>query len=59
MELNPFGALSGCGACLFNCVLEGKMMYGLGATVHRHIRLNSVDFAILLESEKLFENMSI
>ncbi|KAL1797281.1 hypothetical protein ACET3X_003887 [Alternaria dauci] len=29
IEINPFGALSGCGACLFNWVLDGKVMYGL------------------------------
>jgi hypothetical protein len=29
VELNPFGALSGCGACLFNWVLDGRVMYGL------------------------------
>jgi hypothetical protein len=29
VEINPFGALSGCGACLFNWVLDGKVMYGL------------------------------
>ncbi|RAR04555.1 hypothetical protein DDE82_004512 [Stemphylium lycopersici] len=30
VEINPFGALSGCGACLFNWVLDGKVLYGLG-----------------------------
>jgi hypothetical protein len=29
VEINPFGAMSGCGACLFNPVLDGKVMYGL------------------------------
>ncbi len=29
VELNPFGAMSGCGACLFNWVLDGKVLYGL------------------------------
>jgi hypothetical protein len=29
VEINPFDALSGCGACLFNWVLDGKVMYGL------------------------------
>jgi hypothetical protein len=29
VEINPFGALSGCGACLFNWVLYGKVLYGL------------------------------
>ncbi|KAI4658932.1 uncharacterized protein J4E79_006692 [Alternaria viburni] len=29
VEINPFGALSGCGACLFNWVLDGKVLYGL------------------------------
>ncbi|KAF1849812.1 uncharacterized protein K460DRAFT_390464 [Cucurbitaria berberidis CBS 394.84] len=29
VEINPFGAQSGCGACLFNWVLDGKVLYGL------------------------------
>jgi hypothetical protein len=29
VDINPFGAMSGCGACLFNWVLDGKVMYGL------------------------------
>ncbi|EOA92154.1 uncharacterized protein SETTUDRAFT_153128 [Exserohilum turcica Et28A] len=29
VELNPFGATSGCGPCLFNWVRDGKMLYGL------------------------------
>ncbi|KAF9693463.1 hypothetical protein EKO04_008318 [Ascochyta lentis] len=29
LEINPFGALSGCGACLFNWVSDGRAMYGL------------------------------
>ena len=29
VEINPFGALSGCGACLFNWVLDGRVVYGL------------------------------
>jgi hypothetical protein len=29
VEINPFGALSGCGACLFNWVIDGKVLYGL------------------------------
>ncbi|KAJ4351026.1 hypothetical protein N0V95_004197 [Ascochyta clinopodiicola] len=29
VEVNPFGALSGCGACLFNWVGDGKVLYGL------------------------------
>ncbi|KAI4681793.1 uncharacterized protein J4E84_007389 [Alternaria hordeiaustralica] len=29
VEINPFGALSGCGACLFNWVLDGRVLYGL------------------------------
>lgn len=38
VEINPFGALSGCGACLFNWVLDGTVMYGL----------NEAQFAITL-----------
>jgi hypothetical protein len=29
IEINPFGALSGCGASLFNWILDGKTLYGL------------------------------
>jgi hypothetical protein len=29
VEITPFGALSGCGACLFNWALDGKVLYGL------------------------------
>jgi hypothetical protein len=29
VEINPFGALSGCGACLFNWVIDGRVLYGL------------------------------
>ncbi|USP76621.1 hypothetical protein yc1106_03895 [Curvularia clavata] len=29
VEINPFGALSGCGAFLFNWVLDGRVHYGL------------------------------
>jgi len=29
VEINPFGAMSGCGACLFNWVLDGRVLYGL------------------------------
>jgi len=29
VEINPFGALSGCGACLFNWIKDGKTLYGL------------------------------
>ncbi|KAF1921710.1 hypothetical protein BDU57DRAFT_489752 [Ampelomyces quisqualis] len=31
IELNPFGAMSVCGACLFNWVIDGRMLYGLDA----------------------------
>ncbi|KAJ4983595.1 hypothetical protein SVAN01_10914 [Stagonosporopsis vannaccii] len=33
VEVNPFGALSGCGACLFNWVKDGKILYGLQTEV--------------------------
>ncbi|KAH5204844.1 hypothetical protein HBH68_097880 [Parastagonospora nodorum] len=29
VELNPFGAMSGCGACLFNWIIDARMLYGL------------------------------
>ncbi|KAF2729400.1 hypothetical protein EJ04DRAFT_515956 [Polyplosphaeria fusca] len=41
IEINPFGALSGCGACLFNWVLDGRTLYGLDESV----------FALTLEED--------
>ncbi|KAJ6201724.1 hypothetical protein J3E72DRAFT_182069 [Bipolaris maydis] len=29
VEINPFGALSPCGACLFNWIRDGKVLYGI------------------------------
>jgi hypothetical protein len=29
LELNPFGAMSGCGACLFHWIRDAKVLYGL------------------------------
>jgi hypothetical protein len=29
VEINPFGAMSGCGAYLFNWLIDGRIMYGL------------------------------
>jgi hypothetical protein len=29
IEMNPFGAMSGCGACLFNWLLDARMLYAL------------------------------
>ena len=29
VEINSFGALSGCGACLFNWILDSRVLYGL------------------------------
>lgn len=29
VELNPFGTMSGCGACLFNWIIDARMLYGL------------------------------
>jgi hypothetical protein len=29
VEINPFGAMSGCGACLFNWVIDGRILYGM------------------------------
>jgi hypothetical protein len=29
VEINPFGAMSGCGACLFQWVVDGRVLYGL------------------------------
>jgi hypothetical protein len=33
VEINPFGATSGCGACLFNLLIDGRIMYGLEGEV--------------------------
>ena len=33
VEVNPFGALSGCGACLFHWVRDAKLMYGFDKEV--------------------------
>lgn len=29
IELNPFGAMSGCGSCLFHWVRDARVLYGL------------------------------
>ena len=29
IELNDFGAMSGCGACLFHWIRDARVMYGL------------------------------
>ena len=42
VEVNPFGGLSGCGACLFNWVRDGKMLYGL----------KKAEFAVTLASSE-------
>jgi hypothetical protein len=39
VELNPFGAMSGCGACLFNWILDARILYGQ----------MEAEFAIVLE----------
>ncbi|KAF2256699.1 hypothetical protein BU26DRAFT_414240, partial [Trematosphaeria pertusa] len=41
VEINPFGALSGCGACLFNWARDGRVLYGLDG--------GEVEFAVTLE----------
>jgi hypothetical protein len=41
VELNPFGATSGCGACLFHWIRDAKVLYGLDKT----------EFAVVLEEE--------
>ena len=43
VEINPFGALSGCGACLLNWVKDGRAMYGLD---------EDVVFAVTLDENK-------
>jgi hypothetical protein len=41
VELNPFGAMRGCGACLFHWIRDAKVLYGLDKT----------EFAVVLEEE--------
>ncbi|KAF2117653.1 hypothetical protein BDV96DRAFT_644004 [Lophiotrema nucula] len=41
IEINPFGALSGCGGCLYNWIHDARLLYGLE---------NEVVFAITQES---------
>lgn len=42
VEVNPFGALSGCGACLFNWVKDGTVLYGLQS---------EIEFAVTLDAD--------
>lgn len=42
VELNPFGAMSGCGACLFHWIHDAKMLYGL----------EKAEFAVVLEEDE-------
>jgi len=51
VEINPFGSMSGCGGCLFHCVLDGKALYGLenavfATTMYREA-LMSIESTIL------------
>lgn len=39
VEINPFDALSACGACLFNWVTDGTLLYGLKEDVEFRITL--------------------
>ncbi|EUC44968.1 hypothetical protein COCMIDRAFT_96930, partial [Bipolaris oryzae ATCC 44560] len=41
VEINPFGALSPCGACLFNWIRDGKVLYGI----------EEAQFAVTLDEE--------
>ena len=29
IELNDFGVMSGCGVCLFHCIQDARVMYGV------------------------------
>lgn len=40
VEANPFGALSGCGTCLFNWVSDGRVLYGLERDVELVVTLD-------------------
>lgn len=37
VEVNPFGAMSGCGACLFHWVRDARQMYGFEEEVEFRI----------------------
>ncbi|KAH6639700.1 hypothetical protein C7974DRAFT_449842 [Boeremia exigua] len=43
VELNPFGALSACGSCLFNWITDGRVLYGLEKNVEFAITLSAYD----------------
>mgnify|MGYP004501280199 CR=1 FL=1 len=43
VEVNPFGALSGCGACLFSWVEDGRVLYGLEKEVEFVVTLDVGD----------------
>lgn len=43
VEVNPFGALSGCGACLFNWVRDGRVLYGLEDDVEFIVTLDQME----------------
>ena len=37
IELNDFGALSGCGACLFHWIRDAKLLYGFEKGVEMRV----------------------
>lgn len=39
VELNDFGAMTGCGSCLFHWLNDAKMLYGLEAAVEFHVAI--------------------
>ncbi|KAF1981662.1 hypothetical protein K402DRAFT_457865 [Aulographum hederae CBS 113979] len=39
VELNPFGAMSGCGSCLFNWVKDARVIYGMEDHVELRLAL--------------------
>jgi hypothetical protein len=39
VEINPFGAMSGCGSCLFHWLQDAKLLYGLEERVEVRIAL--------------------
>jgi hypothetical protein len=43
VEMNPFGALSICGACLFNWVNDGRVLYGLDENAEFVITSEQID----------------
>jgi hypothetical protein len=42
VEINPFGAMSGCGSCLFHWIRDAKVMYGIDKDVEVRIAMSEL-----------------